>query len=93
MQRNLRRRIEILVPVEDKENRKELDFILNTILSDKRKGRKLISAYQYSRTWKGKEAFEPTRAQCALYEYYRARLEKMERPKKRSSFPTPDQEQ
>ena len=93
MQRNLRRRIELLVPVEDKENRKELDFILNTILSDKRKGRQLISAYQYSRTWKGKEAFEPTRAQYALYEYYRARLEKMEKTKKCSSFPTSDQEQ
>ena len=93
MQRNLRRRIEILVPVEDKENRKELDFILNTILSDKRKGRKLLSAYHYSLTWKGKEAFEPTRAQCALYEYYLARLKKMEGSKKHPSFQTPDKEQ
>ena len=93
MQRNLRRRIEILVPVEDKENRKELDFILNTILSDKRKGRKLLSAYHYSLTWKGKEAFEPTRAQCTLYEYYRARLKKMEGSKNHPSFQTPDKEQ
>lgn len=96
MQRNLRRRIEILTPVTKEEIRQELDFILNTILSDCRKGRKLLSAYHYSRTWKGKEAFEPTRAQCVLYEYYRERLEKTEAAKKQNGelivFHSPEKE-
>ena len=78
MQRNLRRRIEILVPVEKEEIRRELDFILNTVLSDRRKGRRLLSAYHYSRTWTGKEEFESTRAQSVLYQYYRERLKKSE---------------
>lgn len=97
MQRNLRRRIEMLVPVEKEEIRSELDFILNTVLSDKRKGRRLLSAYRYSRTWKGKEIFEPTRAQSVLYEFYRERLEKTEAAKKQNGelivFHSPDKEQ
>ena len=96
MQRNLRRRIEILVPVEKEENRRELDFILNTVLSDKRKGRKLLSAYRYSRTWTGKEEFESTRAQSVLYQYYRERLKKSEAAMKQGGsltvFHSPEKE-
>ena len=96
MQRNLRRRIEILVPIEKEELRRELDFILNTVLSDKRKGRNLLFAYHYSRTFTGKEAFETTRAQYALYEYYRDRLKKTEAANKRNGnlivFHSPEKE-
>ena len=96
MQRNLRRRIEILVPVEKEEIRRELDFILNTVLSDKRKGRRLLSPYHYSRTWTGKEEFEHTRAQSVLYQHYRERLEKSEAVTKQSGtltvFHSPEKE-
>ncbi len=96
MQRNLRRRIELLTPVEQEESRKELDLILDTVFSDKRKGRKLLAAYRYSKTWKGTEAFESTRAQTVLYEYYRKRLEKSEAVNKRNGklivFHSPEKE-
>ena len=76
MQRNLRRRIEVLVPVEKEESRRELDMILNTVFSDLRKGRRLISGYQYTAPCSNAEEYENTRAQNVLYQYYRTRLEK-----------------
>lgn len=76
MPRNLKRRIEVLVPVENAECRRELDMILSTVLSDRRKGRLLIAGYRYTRTGTRTKKTETVSAQTALYEYYRGRLEK-----------------
>ena len=77
MPRNLKRRIELLFPVEQKELRAELDMIVQTALNDKRKGRVLNGANSYSCTSDGStEKYEKTRSQYALYEYYKARLKR-----------------
>ena len=75
MPRNLRRRIETLFPVDSKEIRDELDFILQTCLNDRRKGRHVTRINQYSKTT-NMEAYEKTRSQNCLYEYYKQRLNK-----------------
>lgn len=75
MPRNLRRRIETLFPVDSKEIRDELDFILQTCLNDRRKGRHVTGINQYSKTT-NMEAYEKTRSQNCLYEYYKQRLNK-----------------
>ena len=80
MPRNLKRRIELLFPVEQKELRAELDMIVQTALNDKRKGRVLNGANSYSCTSDGStEKYEKTRSQYALYEYYKARLKRERR--------------
>ena len=74
MPRNLRRRIELLFPVDNDEIRKELDFIINAAFGDKRKGRELVSANLYSKiSANGK--YEKLRSQYMLYDYYRKRRE------------------
>ena len=73
MPRNLRRRIELLFPVDDAGIRAELDRIVQTALDDRRKGRRLIGANRYSRTL-GMEKYENTRSQTALYRFYRERF-------------------
>ena len=75
MPRNLRRRIETLFPVDSKEIRDELDFILQTCLNDRRKGRHVTGINQYSKTT-NMESYEKTRSQNCLYEYYKQRLNK-----------------
>lgn len=75
MPRNLRRRIETLFPVDSPLIREELDFILQTALADKRKGRVVNGINQYSKTDR-MEAYENTRSQIVLYNYYRERLKK-----------------
>ncbi len=72
MPRNLRRRIELLVPVTDPAIRQELDFILNTQLNDQRKGRVMTGENVYSSTEK-KTDKEFKRSQSALYEFYQQR--------------------
>ena len=75
MPRNLQRRIELLLPVEQKELQEELELILNAALNDCRKGRVLTGANVYSQTCGGGSArYEDTRSQTSLYEFYRARL-------------------
>ncbi len=78
MPRNLRRRIETLFPVDSPAIREELDFILHAGLSDKRKGRVVCGVNQYSKT-DHTQAFENTRSQIVLYNYYRERLAKEEK--------------
>ena len=73
MPRNLNRRVEILVPVDSPAHRKELDFILQTILADERKGRHVCGFNQYTSILK-KPGPENTRSQLALYEYYKERF-------------------
>lgn len=75
MPRNIRRRIEVLLPIESENLRRELDFILDCALHDKRKGRRLIGANRYSRPVLSASA-EPTRSQYRLYEFYKNRFEK-----------------
>ena len=73
MPRNLRRRIELLFPVDDAGIRAELDRIVQAALDDRRKGRRLTGANRYSRTL-GMEKYEKTRSQTELYRFYRERL-------------------
>ena len=75
MPRNIRRRIEVLLPIESDAIRRDLDFILDCALRDKRKGRRLIGPNRYSRPLPSASA-EPTRSQYKLYDFYRNRLEK-----------------
>ena len=75
MPRNLSRRVEILVPVESRELRDELDVILHTMLHDRRKGRRLLGDNHYSHT-AGTLAHESERAQVSLYRHYQQRLER-----------------
>ncbi len=71
MPRNLKRRIEILFPVEHPELRQELDQIMAFIFSDKRKGRRVTGKNQYTSTGNGSALqYEETRSQPALYRYY-----------------------
>ncbi len=81
MPRNLKRRIEILFPVEQPDLRRELDHIMTTIFSDRRKGRRVTGRNRYSATANTDE-FEPTRSQTALYRYYRERQEKRQNSSK-----------
>ncbi len=76
MQRNLRRRIEVLFPVEKPESRAELDFILDCELNDRRKGRGLIGKGIYSRTYTGTAAFAESQSQLKIYRYYKERYKK-----------------
>ena len=75
MPRNIRRRIEVLLPIESDSIRRELDFILDCGLHDKRKGRRLTGPNKYSRPIPS-ELTEPTRSQYKLYNFYKTRLEK-----------------
>ena len=75
MPRNLNRRVEILVPVESPELRSELDFILQTELHDRRKGRVVCGSNRYSKTLDRQDK-ESTRSQIVLYEYYRRKQRK-----------------
>ena len=92
MQRNLRRRIEVLMPVEKDSLRRELDFILECGLGDRRKGRRLIGPNEYSQP--SKSADEKTRSQYRLYDFYRSREEKQKERLKRNEtltvFTSPD---
>lgn len=93
MQRNLRRRIELLAPVESETLRRELDFILKCGFEDRRKGRRLIGPNKYSKPSRSAAA-ETTRSQYRLYEYYRNREEKQKERLKRNEtltiFTSPD---
>lgn len=93
MQRNLRRRIELLAPVESETLRRELDFILKCGFEDRRKGRRLIGPNKYSKPSRSAAA-EKTRSQYRLYEYYRNREEKQKERLKRNEtltiFTSPD---
>lgn len=80
MPRNLNRRVELLVPVDSPEHRKELDFILQTMLADERKGRHVCGFNQYTGILR-QQGGEKTRSQLALYEYYRQRSRKEDRNK------------
>ena len=75
MPRNLNRRVEILVPVETPELRSELDFILQTELHDRRKGRVVCGFNRYSKTL-DRQNREASRSQIVLYEYYCQRQRK-----------------
>ena len=75
MPRNLSRRVEILVPIEDRSLRDELDVIVHTLLHDRRKGRRFLGDNRYSHT-AGSSGHESERAQISLYRYYQQRLEK-----------------
>lgn len=80
MPRNLKRRVELLFPVEQPDLREELDFIVETALNDRRKGRTLCGGNAYTKTCTGGAAkFEDTRSQVLLYEFYKDRLEKERR--------------
>ncbi len=72
MPRNLRRRIETLFPIVSPELRKELDFILQTALKDKRKGRRMTGNNTYARTVR-MQRYEDTRSQYAMYQHYKDR--------------------
>ena len=74
MSRNLRRRIELLFPVDDPALRKELDFILETNLGDKRKGRLVCGINTYTKPHEN-PLQENTRSQIVLYDYYAKRSE------------------
>lgn len=83
MPRNLKRRIELLFPVEQKELRAELDMIVKTALNDKRKGRLLTGPNRYSNTGDGTtDSFEPTRSQYVLYQFYCDRQKRGKRGRK-----------
>lgn len=73
MQRNLYKRIELLLPIDKEELRAELDMIVKAALDDKRKGRRLVGPNRYSRA-AGMQRFEKTRSQTALYELFKERL-------------------
>ncbi len=75
MPRNLRRRIETLVPIDAPALREELDFILQTQLNDRRKGREVCGFNRYSKP-AARPEFESTRSQMVLYDYYQARCRK-----------------
>ena len=79
MPRNLNRRIEILFPVDRMNLREELNMILESVLNDKRKGRRMIGFNRYSKCNNHKNntaALEQHRSQSSLYQYYRKRFEK-----------------
>jgi polyphosphate kinase len=65
MPRNLRRRVELLVPVEDADCRRKLVGILQTYFQDNCKSRRLLPDGGHERLPMGKT---PVRAQYALYE-------------------------
>lgn len=65
MPRNLRGRVELLVPVEDETCRRKLIGILETYFRDNCKARRLLSDGAYERVAKGRTQ---VRAQYALYE-------------------------
>lgn len=83
MPRNLRRRIELLFPIEDPALRRELDFILATQLADTRKGHTLSGCNCYTKE-KASSGKEEKRSQKVLYDFYKKRLEEEE--KKNHSF-------
>ncbi len=83
MPRNLKSRIELIVPVEQKNLRQELDVIFQTAFQDKRKGRVVCGANRYTRTCDGPaEEFEETRSQYKLYQFYKSRQERARKNKK-----------
>jgi len=65
MPRNLRGRVELLVPVENPACRRKLGAILDTYFRDNRKARRLLSDGSYKRIATGRV---PVRAQYALHE-------------------------
>ena len=81
MPRNLRRRIETLFPVVNPEIRAELDFILQTQLADRRKGRRMTGENLFSSTIMQKK-YESTRSQYVLYDYYRMRYLRFNDPER-----------
>jgi polyphosphate kinase len=66
MPRNLDRRIELLVPVEDKTCRRNLIAILKTSLADNVKARRLLPEGRYEAVRTGNSA-EPIRSQEVIY--------------------------
>lgn len=81
MPRNLRRRIELLIPVTSPAIREDLDHILNTQLQDQRKGRVMTGENLFSSTEKKTDAAYK-RSQTALYEYYKERYKQETNPDK-----------
>ncbi|MBR2425126.1 MAG: polyphosphate kinase 1 [Lentisphaeria bacterium] len=81
MPRNLRRRIELLLPVTDPVIREDLDYILKTQLHDQRKGRIMTGVNLFSSTEKLTDA-DAKRSQSALYEFYRERHKQENDPEK-----------
>ena len=74
MPRNLRRRIEILFPVDDEKIRAELDVIVSAGLNDKRKGRRLTAANTYSHSGSALEKYAPSRSQNVIRAYIEERF-------------------
>ena len=66
MPRNLDRRVELLVPVEDQVCRRNLITILRTTLADNVKARRLLPDGRYEPV-RGSSSSEPVRSQEALY--------------------------
>lgn len=95
MPRNIRRRIEVLLPIESDFIRRDLDFIISCGLHDKRKGRRLTGANKYSRPVPS-ILTEPTRSQYKLYDFYKMRFEKnrevIGRDETLTIFTSPDKE-
>ncbi len=95
MPRNIRRRIEVLLPIESEKIRRDLDFIISCGLNDKRKGRRLTGANKYSRPVPSIMT-ESTRSQYKLYDFYKTRLEKSReiigRDETLTIFTSPDKE-
>ncbi|MBX3442863.1 MAG: polyphosphate kinase 1 [Planctomyces sp.] len=83
MTRNLDRRVELLVPVEDPVCRDRLMRILNAYFDDNVKSRKLLSDGRHRRLTSGKR--EPFRAQERLYEEAR-RADQLAQQQQRTTF-------
>ena len=76
MPRNLDRRVELLVPVEDQAARQRLTDILSAYFQDNVKARRLLADGRHERV--AAEGREPFRAQEALYEQCRAAVKAAE---------------
>lgn len=74
MERNLDRRIELLVPVESEPARLRLVSILEACLADTAKGRQLLPDGRYVRS-KPKPGSDPARSQETLYRLFRSQAE------------------
>lgn len=87
MPRNLRRRVEVLFPIEKQSLRKELDMILELQLNDRRKGRRLTAANTFSRTNKPTDPTAES-SQLKLYKFYKKRYDDFVKEKAADKLPT-----
>jgi polyphosphate kinase len=87
MPRNLDRRVELLVPVDDAPSRKRLIKILDTYFRDTEKARRLRPDGSYERVNSSQRKKRRLRAQEAFYEEARDTLKRVEQSRRTTFEP------